>query len=152
MESKKKLLNNSNQILQLEQVDLLAWSNTDGSQSKEIPTLIQEQNSFPGITNRYLGKKANTICIAYDHLERFFPKEKLVKTGNPVRADLLYIHKKLKINASRELFELKKKRKTVLVLGGSLGARKINELIASNIPLFKAQKTDNMAMWATVLR
>ena len=108
---------------------------------KEIPTLIQEQNSFPGITNRYLGKKANTICIAYDHLERFFPKEKLVKTGNPVRADLLSIHKKVKINASRELFELKKKRKTVLVLGGSLGARKINELIASNIPLFKAQKT-----------
>ena len=108
--------------------------------SKKIPTLIQEQNSFPGITNKYLGKKAKVICVAYDNLERFFPVEKLVKTGNPVRADLLSIHKKEKITEARELFNLKKKKLTILVLGGSLGARKINELIESNLPFFKEQK------------
>lgn len=107
---------------------------------KRIPTLIQEQNSFPGITNKWLSKKANVICVAYDNLERFFPKDKLVKTGNPVRADLLSIHKKEKIKAARELFDLKKKKPTILVLGGSLGARKINELIAANLPFFKEQK------------
>ena len=107
---------------------------------KKIPTLIQEQNSYPGITNKYLGKKANVICVAYDNLERFFPIEKLIKTGNPVRADLLSIHKKEKIKEARDLFELKKKKKTILVLGGSLGARKINELIKENLTFFKEQK------------
>ncbi len=107
---------------------------------KKIPTLIQEQNSFPGITNKYLGKKANVVCVAYDNLERFFPSNKLVKTGNPVRASLLSIHVKEKIEKARELFDLKKKRKTILILGGSLGARKINELIEENLPFFKEQK------------
>ena len=107
---------------------------------RKIPTLIQEQNSFPGITNKHLGKKAKVICVAYDNLERFFPTDKLVKTGNPVRADLLSIHKKQKIKDARELFNLKKKRKTILVLGGSLGARKINQLIEENLPFFKEQK------------
>jgi len=107
---------------------------------KGIPTLIQEQNSYPGITNKYLGKKAKVISVAYDNLERFFPSDKLVKTGNPVRADLLSIHKKEKITEARKLYNLKKKRKTILVLGGSLGARKINELIAENLPFFKEQK------------
>lgn len=107
---------------------------------RKIPTLIQEQNSFPGITNKYLGKKAKVICVAYDNLERFFPTDKLVKTGNPVRADLLSIHKNEKIKEARELFNLKKKRKTILILGGSLGARKINQLIQENLPFFKEQK------------
>ncbi len=107
---------------------------------KGIPTLIQEQNSYPGITNKHLGKKATVICVAYDNLERFFPKGKIIKTGNPVRAGLLSIHKKEKIEKAREVFDLKKKRKTILILGGSLGARKINELIATNLPLFKEQK------------
>ncbi len=105
-----------------------------------IPTLIQEQNSYPGITNKYLSKKANAISVAYDNLERFFPSNKLVKTGNPVRADLLSIHKVEKIKEAHELYNLKKKRKTILILGGSLGARKINELIAENLPFFKEQK------------
>ena len=105
-----------------------------------IPTLIQEQNSYPGITNKYLSKKANVISVAYDNLERFFPASKLVKTGNPVRADLLSIHKVEKIQEAYELYNLKKKRKTILILGGSLGARKINELIAENLPFFKEQK------------
>lgn len=104
---------------------------------KRIPTLIQEQNSYPGITNKLLGKRANKICVAYDNLERFFPKEKIIKTGNPVRQDLLSIHNKN--NEANDFFKLTKNKKTVLVLGGSLGARKINLLIEENIELFKRQ-------------
>ena len=104
---------------------------------KKIPTLIQEQNSYPGITNKLLSKKASVICVAYEGLERFFPKEKIVKTGNPVRASLLNIHQKDKVQEAHKLFKLKVKTTTVLVLGGSLGARKINELIEKNISFFK---------------
>ncbi|MEQ6125309.1 undecaprenyldiphospho-muramoylpentapeptide beta-N-acetylglucosaminyltransferase [Pseudotenacibaculum sp. MALMAid0570] len=107
---------------------------------KRIPTLIQEQNSFPGITNKHLGKKAKIICVAYDNLERFFPAEKVVKTGNPVRASLLSIHVKEKIKEAVKLFDLKEKKKTILILGGSLGARKINELIEKNLPFFEEQE------------
>jgi len=103
---------------------------------KKIPTLIQEQNSYPGITNKLLGKNADVICVAYDGLERFFPKKKIIKTGNPVRASLLTIHEKNKIQEAHKLFKLKVKTTTVLVLGGSLGARKINELIEKNISFF----------------
>tara|TARA_B110000902_G_scaffold97108_1_gene114844 strand:+ start:8499 stop:9590 length:1092 start_codon:yes stop_codon:yes gene_type:complete len=103
-----------------------------------IPTLIQEQNSFPGITNKLLSKKANKICVAYDHLERFFPSDKIIKTGNPVRQDLLTIHSKRA--AAVTFFKLDKIKKTILVLGGSLGARKINELIENNLEFFKEQE------------
>ena len=107
---------------------------------RKIPTLIQEQNSYPGITNKFLSKKSNVVCVAYDGLERFFPKEKIIKTGNPVRVGLLSIHVKEKIKEAKEFFELKKKRTTILVLGGSLGARKVNELIANHISFFKEHK------------
>ena len=107
---------------------------------KKIPTVIQEQNSYPGITNKLLSKKSTIVCVAYDGLERFFPKEKIVKTGNPVRASLLSIHVKEKIQEANKLFQLKMKTTTVLVLGGSLGARKINQLIEANISFFKEQK------------
>jgi UDP-N-acetylglucosamine--N-acetylmuramyl-(pentapeptide) pyrophosphoryl-undecaprenol N-acetylglucosamine transferase len=105
---------------------------------KSIPTLIQEQKSFPGITNKMLSKKASKICVAYDHLERFFPSDKIVKTGNPVRQDLLTIHSKEK--EAIDFFNLNTTKKTILVLGGSLGARKINELIESNLEFFKEQE------------
>ena len=101
---------------------------------KGVPTLIQEQNSYPGITNKLLSKKAKKICVAYDHLERFFPLEKLVKTGNPVRQDMLSIHSKRE--EGKVFFKLDKTKKTVLVLGGSLGARKINQLVESNLDFF----------------
>ncbi len=107
---------------------------------KGIPTLIQEQNSYPGITNKYLSKKASKVCVAYDNLDRFFPFDKIIKTGNPVREDLLSIHVKDKIKAGNDLFDLKKKRPTLLVLGGSLGARRINQLIEENLKLFKDLK------------
>ncbi len=99
--------------------------------SKKIPCVIQEQNSFPGITNKWLSRKVDKICVAYDGLERFFPKEKLVKTGNPVRQDLLEIENKKE--EALQFFELNKKRTVLLVLGGSLGARKINQLIEQNL-------------------
>lgn len=96
-----------------------------------IPTVIQEQNSYPGITNKLLSKKANAICVAYDNLGRFFPKEKIVFTGNPVRQDLLEVESKRKEGLS--YFKLDADKKTLLILGGSLGARRINQLIAKEI-------------------
>jgi len=105
---------------------------------KGIPTLIQEQNSYPGITNKLLGKKADKICVAYDNLERFFPQEKIVKTGNPVRQDLLSIY--AKTEEGKRFFKIDKTKKTILVLGGSLGARKINQLVETNLEFFKKQE------------
>ena len=101
-----------------------------------IPTVIQEQNSYPGITNKLLAKKANAICVAYENLERFFPKEKLILTGNPVRQDLLLQANKSEANA---YFKLDESKKTVLVLGGSLGARRINQLIEKELDFLVAQ-------------
>ncbi len=102
-----------------------------------IPTLIQEQNSYPGITNKLLAKKVNKICVAYDGLDRFFPKEKLIKTGNPIRQDLLEIDNKT-IEA-KDAFQLKQGKYTLLVLGGSLGAKRINELIEKELEFFQTQ-------------
>ena len=106
--------------------------------SKGIPTLIQEQNSYPGITNKLLSKKANKICVAYDNLDRFFPADKIVKTGNPVRQDLLSVH--TKIEEGKSFFKVDKTKQTILVLGGSLGARKINQLVEENLDFFKNQE------------
>ena len=108
--------------------------------SKGIPTLIQEQNSYPGITNKILGKKVNKICVAYDNLERFFPKEKLIKTGNPIREDLLNIEG----NGveGKNFFKLNHGKHTLLVLGGSLGSRRINELIEKELNFFNEQKIE----------
>ncbi|WP_431110120.1 undecaprenyldiphospho-muramoylpentapeptide beta-N-acetylglucosaminyltransferase [Winogradskyella poriferorum] len=105
--------------------------------SKGIPSLIQEQNSYPGITNKLLGKKVDTICVAYDGLEKFFPKEKLKLTGNPIRKDLLAV--KGKHIEGKDAFSLIHSKYTLLVLGGSLGARRINELIEANLAFFEDQ-------------
>ncbi|RCS27985.1 undecaprenyldiphospho-muramoylpentapeptide beta-N-acetylglucosaminyltransferase [Polaribacter sp. WD7] len=110
---------------------------------KGIPTLIQEQNSYPGITNKLLGKRAHKICVAYDHLERFFPANKIVKTGNPVRQDLLSIHSKTE--EGKLFFDLGRDTKTLLILGGSLGAKAINQLIEKNLEFFKKQ--DVQIIW-----
>jgi UDP-N-acetylglucosamine--N-acetylmuramyl-(pentapeptide) pyrophosphoryl-undecaprenol N-acetylglucosamine transferase len=99
--------------------------------SMDIPTVIQEQNSYPGITNKLLSKKANAICVAYENLERFFPKEKIVFTGNPVRQDLLDVE--TKTEEGKAYFKLDANKKTLLVLGGSLGARRVNQLIAKEL-------------------
>lgn len=96
-----------------------------------IPCLIQEQNSYPGITNKLLSKKARVICVASKGLDRFFPKDKIVLTGNPVRQDLLDVSAKKEDALS--YFKLDPTKKTLLVLGGSLGARRINQLISEHL-------------------
>ncbi len=105
--------------------------------SKHIPCLIQEQNSYPGITNKLLAKKVQKICVAYDSLERFFPKDKIIKTGNPVRQDLLNIDSKTV--EAKDFFNLKHGKYTLLVLGGSLGARNINSLIEKELDYLDMQ-------------
>ncbi|TCI91469.1 undecaprenyldiphospho-muramoylpentapeptide beta-N-acetylglucosaminyltransferase [Tenacibaculum sp. M341] len=105
---------------------------------KRIPTVVQEQNSYPGITNKLLSKRAEKICVAYDNLERFFPFEKIIKTGNPVRQDLLSVDSKRE--EALKFFDLKKEKKTVLVIGGSLGARRVNQLVATELDFFKDQE------------
>ncbi len=111
---------------------LLQMANSAG-----IPTVIQEQNSFPGITNKLLSKKANAICVAYENLERFFPKDKMVLTGNPVRQDLMTIEGKRAEGVAH--FNLDPNKKTILVLGGSLGARRVNQLIQKELEFFETQ-------------
>ncbi len=113
--------------------------------SKHIPSLIQEQNSLPGVTNRLLASHATIICTAYDNLEKFFPADKIKKTGNPVRQDILGISEKRK--EAQSFFKLKENKKTVLVLGGSLGARRVNHLIEAFQPLFKER--DVQLIWQT---
>lgn len=110
-----------------------------------IKTLIQEQNSYPGITNKLLGKKATKVCVAYENLERFFPKDKIIKTGNPVRQDLLDI--KAKREEALAFFGLDKTKKTVVVIGGSLGARTINNLIEKHLDWF--EKNELQLIWQT---
>ncbi|NER18294.1 undecaprenyldiphospho-muramoylpentapeptide beta-N-acetylglucosaminyltransferase [Spongiivirga citrea] len=110
---------------------------------KQVPSLIQEQNSFPGITNKLLSKKVQAICVAYDGLERFFPKEKIIKTGNPIRQDLLTIDSKR--NEAASFFKLDVNKKTVLVLGGSLGARAINRFVESKLDFFS--QNDVQLIW-----
>ncbi len=105
--------------------------------SQGIPSLIQEQNSYPGITNKLLAKKVNKICVAYDGLERFFPKDKLIKTGNPIRQDLLQIDSKTV--EGKDTFKQKAGKYTLLVLGGSLGSKRINELIEKELEFFQTQ-------------
>jgi len=103
-----------------------------------IPTVIQEQNSYPGITNKWLSSKASKICVAYENLDRFFPKDKIVFTGNPVRQDLIDIKGKKK--EARDYFKLNPDKKVLLVLGGSLGSRRINQLIAKELVSFSSQE------------
>lgn len=96
-----------------------------------IPTVIQEQNSFPGITNKLLGSKVSKVCVAYNGMEKYFPKEKIILTGNPVRKDITDLSGKR--NEALQFFELDGTKKVLLVIGGSLGARTINESIENNL-------------------
>jgi UDP-N-acetylglucosamine--N-acetylmuramyl-(pentapeptide) pyrophosphoryl-undecaprenol N-acetylglucosamine transferase len=105
--------------------------------SMNIPTVIQEQNSYPGITNKLLSKKANKICVAYENLDRFFPKNKTIITGNPIRQDLISISDKR--FESINYFKLNSDKKTLLVLGGSLGSRRINQLIEKELAFFESK-------------
>lgn len=111
--------------------------------SKRIPTLIQEQNSYAGVTNKILSKKASKICVAYDNMERFFPKDKIVLTGNPTRQDLRVTD--ANIQEGYNFFKLDPQKKTILMVGGSLGARTLNESIVSAFELIK--QSDIQVIW-----
>lgn len=111
-----------------------------------IPTLIQEQNSYAGVTNKLLAKKAKMICVAYDGMERFFPHEKLKLTGNPVRKTLLDM--RTNREAAMKEMGLDSSKRCVLIVGGSLGARSINESIIKNIDIVKANP-DIQFIWQT---
>ena len=113
--------------------------------SMGIPTLLQEQNSYAGVTNKLLAKQAHKICVAYEGMERFFDKDKIILTGNPVRQDLL------NHNMSREeaigSFGLDPNKRTILVLGGSLGARTINQCLMNHLD--KIKQSDVQFIWQT---
>lgn len=113
--------------------------------SKGIPVLIQEQNSYAGITNKLLSKKAAKICVAYEGMEKFFPKQKILLTGNPVRQDLKDVRNK-KEEAQR-FFKLDPSKKTILVIGGSQGARIINESIGAGLQ--KIDQAEVQLIWQT---
>jgi UDP-N-acetylglucosamine--N-acetylmuramyl-(pentapeptide) pyrophosphoryl-undecaprenol N-acetylglucosamine transferase len=113
--------------------------------SNGIATLIQEQNSFPGITNKVLAKRVDKICVAYEGLEKYFPKSKIVVTGNPVRQVVADIAGKR--NQAVDFFQLDKNKKTVLVIGGSLGARTINQSINAGLDLL--EKNNIQLIWQT---
>jgi UDP-N-acetylglucosamine--N-acetylmuramyl-(pentapeptide) pyrophosphoryl-undecaprenol N-acetylglucosamine transferase len=113
--------------------------------SMGIPCLIQEQNSYAGVTNKLLAKKAEKICVAYEGMERFFPAEKIIMTGNPVRQALL--NTKISREDAVKSFGLNPEKKTILLLGGSLGARTINVSVLLHLDLVKS--TDVQFIWQT---
>ena len=104
--------------------------------SNGIPTLLQEQNSYAGVTNKLLAKQAHKICVAYEGMERFFDKEKIILTGNPVRQGLR--NPQMTREEAIRSFNLDPNKKTILILGGSLGARTINQCLMSNLDIVKA--------------
>ena len=112
---------------------------------KGIPSIIQEQNSYPGITNKLLAKTVQNICVAYDNMERFFPKEKLIFTGNPIRTEIL--NSSDKREEGKNFFKLHNRSVTILVVGGSLGAKTINESINNHLAEFKKNKLN--LIWQT---
>ena len=110
-----------------------------------IPCLIQEQNSYAGVTNKLLAKKAAKICVAYEGMERFFPAEKIILTGNPVRQALL--ETTITREEAIKTFGFDSAKKTILLVGGSLGARTINESVLQHLDLIKG--TDVQFIWQT---
>lgn len=112
--------------------------------AKGVPTLLQEQNSYAGVTNKMLAQRATTICVAYEGMEKFFPKEKIVLTGNPCRQDLV-ISKENK-EKGYAYFQLDPRKKTILMVGGSLGARTLNESIVAAFPTLRDTE-DVQVIW-----
>jgi UDP-N-acetylglucosamine--N-acetylmuramyl-(pentapeptide) pyrophosphoryl-undecaprenol N-acetylglucosamine transferase len=109
-----------------------------------IPTILQEQNSYAGVTNKLLAEKARAICVAYEGMEKFFPKEKIILTGNPVRSDILDVQTKKAEGLA--YFGLNENKKTIAVLGGSLGAKTLNVAMSENAQLIDSQQ-DVQILW-----
>ena len=118
--------------------------------SMNLPTLLQEQNSFAGVTNKWLAKDANSICVAYKGMEKFFPDQKIRITGNPIRSKILAVQDYTEKNAQQEAkkqFDLDSESPVLLVVGGSLGARRINQLLASKLDFIKENNVQ--ILWQT---
>lgn len=116
------------------------------AQDLEIPTLLQEQNSYAGVTNKLLGKKADRICVAYEGMESFFPADRIVITGNPIRQHLLSSN--LSKKEALQQLGLDIQKRTILLVGGSLGAKTLNDSVLSNLSLI-AQQTKVQFIWQT---
>lgn len=112
---------------------------------KGIPVILQEQNSYPGITNKILAGKAKKICVAYEGMEKYFDKNKIVFAGNPVRKDISELDKD--INSSLRYFDLTQDKKTVLIFGGSLGARSLNEAVRQNLDSITGKNENIQILW-----
>ena len=110
-----------------------------------IPTIIQEQNSYAGLTNRLLAKKVDKVCVAYDNMERFFEKDKIILTGNPIRKDLKQSMGKKQEGLAH--FGLDPAKKTIFLFGGSLGAKSLNEAMASNRDLIEQHNDEIQVFW-----
>lgn len=110
-----------------------------------VPYLIQEQNSYAGVTNKLLAKRASKICVAYEGMDRFFPSDKIILTGNPVRQNIL--QNNISKADARKAFQLDPEKKTILIIGGSLGARTINESILQH--LIDIRNSDVQFIWQT---
>lgn len=117
----------------------------DAASAMGIPCLIQEQNSYAGVTNKHLAKKVDRICVAYDGMERFFPASKIIKTGNPVRQALL--ETKMTREEAVRSFGLDPSKKTILLVGGSLGARTVNESVMQHLDL--VEQSGVQFIWQT---
>lgn len=139
----KKILKNFNPHIAIGVGGYASGPTLKMANSLGIPTLIQEQNSYAGVTNKLLAQKASTICVAYEGMERFFPKEKIVLTGNPCRQDLA--SDKITREEAFNFFKLNPNKKTILVIGGSLGSRTINKSIIQNID--NIRENDIQIIW-----
>jgi len=117
----------------------------NAGQSMNVPTLIQEQNSFAGKSNKILGKRAKAICVAYENMEQFFPKDKIIITGNPVRKNISDMEKTTEEGIAK--FGLNKGIKTILIVGGSLGAKSINESVDAGLD--ELMKENVQVIWQT---
>ena len=116
-----------------------------------IPTVLQEQNSYAGVTNKLLAEKAQVICVAYEGLEKFFPKDKIIITGNPVRSDIAFSQNTEGVSSPKKeegltYFNLDKNKKTIVIMGGSLGAKSLNIAIENNAQLIES-KEDIQILW-----
>ena len=139
----KKIIRDFNPIVVIGVGGYASGPVLNAASRKGIPTVLQEQNSYAGVTNKLLSKKAKVICVAYKGMDKFFPKDKIVLTGNPVRKDLIEF--KEKVYKAKKHFSIDEKKKVILVLGGSLGARSINEALLEHVDIMN--KSDIQWIW-----
>ena len=142
----KKILNDFKPVIAIGVGGYASGPMLKAAQKQGIPTLLQEQNSYAGVTNKLLAAKADCICVAYEGMERFFPKEKIVLTGNPVRRNLLECS--ATPEQARQAMGVAPEKKTILIIGGSLGARTINNAIIDGLKTI-GEHPDVQVIWQT---